>query len=571
MMSKIKKQDSDTRDGTAKRSLLLMASAALATLIIYSPARKMPFFFDDRVTIVQNRYIQSPSLKESFKENPFRAVPNLTFALQARLHSTSPALPPNAYDLSAASRYISSGYSEEHGRNVAFYTDPKTGESIPVSVNPQRRLFFPLPPSPPFHLGNLLLHMINALLLLVILRSLAPDSGPLTAAAALAFLLHPLATEPVNYATARFTLLSSTFCLLAVAAHLRYEEEGLLGKVVSVVFFILALFSKESAAALPLLVFLLDAARGRVRLWVLWGLFLSCLYAYLRVYHWPVVTEGPGIDLLPRRHYLLIQQRMIWLYLLKILIPIQLNFDPHVAPDIAIDSLCAAFNLILLIACGCLVGHAAWSQLKIEHAAKGPGAQSKNKPPPKSAKKKEETPKREPAQSPPLLWAAAICLMAWISVAPSSSIIPLGDLAKEDRAYTMLIIIVPALALGAAGLARARGTRKKGRASGGAAGYFRAVPVSCPAIIILCLGLLCFSRNTAWKSELSLTKDMLLKSPMKPRARYQYATALKWSGRYKESLFWYQRVISIDPGHRDALVNIEVLKRELAKGVREPD
>jgi hypothetical protein len=542
-----------------------MASAALATLVIYSPARKMPFFFDDRVTIVQNRYIQSPSLKESLKENPFRAVPNLTFALQVSLHSRSPALPPNRYDLTAAAMHITREHSEEHGRDQAFYTDPRTRESIPVSVDPQRRLFFPLPPSLPFHLANLLLHMINALLLLVILRSLAPDCRVLTGAAAFAFLVHPLATEPVNYATARFTLMSSCFSLAAVAAHIRYDQ-GVKGKVLAAGFFLLALFSKESAAVLPLMVFLMDTARGRARPWVLWGLLFSGIYAYLRIFHWWVVPEGTGGEVLPWYSYLLVQQRVLWTYLAKIVFPAHLNFDPHIVQNLAADAVFSVFNLILLSAGGGLLARAAWEQIKDHMSSKDSGVRSKDKSLPEKAGKKQcllEKPSRLPRSN--LAWPAAICLMTWISAAPTSSFVALSDFAKEDRAYSMLAIILPALVLGMNALINSRGKRPGKKQSAEQDRRRLQAARLCAIAVVVCFGLLCLTRNAAWKNELALTRDMLVKSPLKSRARYQYATALKWSGRYKESLFWYERALSIDPGNRDILLNIEALKRELEK------
>jgi hypothetical protein len=99
-----------------------------------------------------------------------------------------------------------------------------------------------------FHLTNLLIHIVNALLVLLIGRSLSPRSlaGPL---AAILFALHPSNNEAVIWMSARFDLLATGFGLAAVCWMVR----GWIGAAwMPAILFFPALLSKEAAVALPL-------------------------------------------------------------------------------------------------------------------------------------------------------------------------------------------------------------------------------------------------------------------------------------------------------------------------------
>jgi hypothetical protein len=99
-----------------------------------------------------------------------------------------------------------------------------------------------------FHLTNLLLHAVAAVLVLQIGRALSPRSlaGPL---AALLFALHASNHEAVVWISARFDLLATTLSLAAVWSLVR-DHRG--ASAIAPLFFFLALLSKESAVALPI-------------------------------------------------------------------------------------------------------------------------------------------------------------------------------------------------------------------------------------------------------------------------------------------------------------------------------
>ncbi len=550
-MTKNRRTDQAPRPGPGARALLaLFALAALAAA--YLPARNMSFFYDDRITILQNEKIQSRFLADAISENPFRALPNLTFALQLRLQADK-TLPPGVYNLAAAAPYIQRRFSDEQGRYLAFYNDPKTMESIPVSVDAARGAFFPLPDAWPFHRFNLVLHFLNAALLFLVLRRLFPEREAVAAAASLVFLFHPLATEPVNYVTARMGLMAVFFSLAALLLHLSADRHPRADRA-ALAAFIMALFCKETAAVLPLIVFILDAARGRPRPRVLATLGISAVYAVLRLLYWPVVPVGSGGATLSMGRFLLVEQRVIMLYLAHVVLPIHLNFDPDVLPRMVPDVVCAAVNAALLAASAFIIAAAA-------RAARPPAADLNPRPAkPKRARPGDDMKAAAPAS--PWAWPAAVVLIAWIAMAPVSSLVPLSDLAKEERAYPLLIIIVPALVAAASRII----TRARPEAAATASAFPRRAARACLAVILCGLFALTVGRNLEWKSELTLTRAMVEDSPQKARPLYQYATALKWAGRMRDAVFWYEQSLRLDPANQDARTNIEVLQKQLSGG-----
>ncbi|MGZ3684922.1 MAG: tetratricopeptide repeat protein [Bdellovibrionota bacterium] len=104
---------------------------------------------------------------------------------------------------------------------------------------------------------SLALHFANALLAGLLFRAWFGERGRLpwgALAAALLFLLHPLAVDSVIYFSARGTLLVTFFVFLALLVHAR-ERQNAVSLGGFLFFTLLAFFSRESAAALgPLII-----------------------------------------------------------------------------------------------------------------------------------------------------------------------------------------------------------------------------------------------------------------------------------------------------------------------------
>jgi Flp pilus assembly protein TadD len=108
-----------------------------------------------------------------------------------------------------------------------------------------------------FHLGNLLLHAANAVLVFALLKRLI-RSGYCAYIGAMIFAVHPLHTEAVVWIAGRKDLLSTLFYLLTLITYLRHRD-GIRGMyLLSMLFAVLAMLSKAMAMTLPVVLILMD-------------------------------------------------------------------------------------------------------------------------------------------------------------------------------------------------------------------------------------------------------------------------------------------------------------------------
>jgi tetratricopeptide (TPR) repeat protein len=115
-----------------------------------------------------------------------------------------------------------------------------------------------------FHVTNIFLHAGNVLLVFAISYLLSKKNIVIAFVCSLLFALHPLHTETVMWAAARKDLLSSFFGLLCFLYYILSRNDGDRKKrILSVIFFGLALLSKVSVILLPLSFLFADHAEGR--------------------------------------------------------------------------------------------------------------------------------------------------------------------------------------------------------------------------------------------------------------------------------------------------------------------
>lgn len=300
-----------------------------------------------------------------------------------------------------------------------------------------------------FHLVNLLLHLVAIWFARDALSRLLPEVAAL--AALIVFALHPLQTEPVAYIFARSTVLCGIFSWAAIAAWARGRHW------LAVFGTALALLAKEEAVALPIFFALVPRARQQWR--PLAAMFALALATGLRGLLATAQIAGSGaafgVNASPL-DYALAQGYVIVRYLRLLLLPLGLNFDP----DLNIHPPLAAMGWIALAAIGFLL---------FKH--------------------------RRPAA----LWFFA----ALIFLAPTSSFLPIDDLAADRRMY----LAAPCFAACAALL----------------------IP-KLRAVHVLAIGLvlagLTFARSLTFSSPQSLWRDTVAGSPAKLRPRLQLARAV---------------------------------------------
>jgi protein O-mannosyl-transferase len=199
--------------GDSWRRPLLVATLGL---VVYLPSLAGEFLYDDLHVVVNNRAIQNlGDLGTVLSADPSRPLLSLTFALNHAVW----------------------GLAAWH-----------------------------------YHLVNVLIHAGNAALLLGLFSWMARRTSRPAAVATVAacfFAASPMAAETVAYVSSRSTALSTLFTLASLNLAVRALEGGSPRRLVLALgIFLLGLASKEEAAALPLLLLLLDhfyLARGRWR------------------------------------------------------------------------------------------------------------------------------------------------------------------------------------------------------------------------------------------------------------------------------------------------------------------
>ena len=178
-----------------------------------------------------------------------------------------------------------------------------------------------------FHLVNVLLHIINSFLVFLLVGRLV-KSNLLALIAALLFLVLPIHVEAVTSIVGRAELFSFFFGILTIL--LWFDSRYFL----SAISLLLALLSKESAVAVPAIVFFLNVSYRRGWRWLVWHLGATVLYFILRAivlgrYAFESKTEfifNPlaYISFFERTFTAL---KILIMYIVKVFVPLNLSAD----------------------------------------------------------------------------------------------------------------------------------------------------------------------------------------------------------------------------------------------------
>jgi len=265
-----------------EKKILLSAAAVfiiVSCLVVYMPAMKGGFIWDDDTYITQNSLIAAPDGLYRIwfsKEQPSQYFPLVytIFRLEHKLWGFNPL-----------------GY----------------------------------------HITNIILHIINSLLLWRLLRLLDVPGAWLAAAI---FALHPVQVESAAWITERKNVLMTFFFLLSLLAWMRFmEKPAVYFYFVSLVFYILALFSKTTACTLPAALvlilwmknILIDKRRWQqITPYVVLGLVMGIFVVWRE--HYILGTSRLRLELNPVER-LLLAARALWFYIGKLLWPTKLTFS----------------------------------------------------------------------------------------------------------------------------------------------------------------------------------------------------------------------------------------------------
>lgn len=392
--------------------------------------------------------------------------------------------------------------------NAAVHSWSAWWQSMP-GIRPLLKLSYTanwvLSPSPfGFHLVNLLIHSVAALLVLRLATTLFAPSNNFRVAALLAamlFALHPAQTEAVTYICGRSTSLMAMFYLAALCA--ACSERLLYRDWLAPLLFAAALMSKETAWPLPFAVLLINAFRGiswrdnlrRVSplcvMLLLMGLAIVATPAYRRM-----LAHSLSIRSLADNLALQVDG---WFYLIsQPLLLLRTNIDPDLATQPVFDSgwWARLTGLLLLIA-------VTWWQRRS--------------------------------------WIGFALCWLFLHLLPTNSLLPRNDIANDRQLY--LALIGPAI-----WCARACIDWRSRRAS-----------FAVAFALLVAFALTTQMRNRDYRDEISLWRATARLSPDKARVWNNLGYAYQQQGFSIAAINAYRRALIHDANYTRARINLRLL------------
>jgi Tfp pilus assembly protein PilF len=371
-----------------------------------------------------------------------------------------------------------------------------------------------------FHLTNLLLHGVNSVLVLLLLKNLS-RSRWIALVAALLFACHPAHKGIVNIAD-RTGVLSVLFFLASLVAYVRFcrRADSRYPYALLSISWILcgfALFSKEEVVSIPLMVILLDAfmsfdgrpTLSRIRKTIYYGPFFLLVAGYLWVRSIVLDVSGnafAGLMVEPLRRLITIPAILLD-YLSLFFFPFRLDYEPrtHVAESIWEPRILLPL-LILMVVAGIL-----WRQRKSRNVALFG-----------------------------LLWY-------FITFIPMSNIVPIYPEAASSVLFTPIhflylpsigVSLCVAFAIRVAFTENARGNR---------AASTRALATGTLCCVIFLFSLLSAARNSIWKDELRLYRYIVGMHPENPRMRLNLGNVYLERGDVDAALLQLEQAVRLEP------------------------
>jgi tetratricopeptide (TPR) repeat protein len=367
-----------------------------------------------------------------------------------------------------------------------------------------------------YHVTNIILHAVNAVVLFLLLREVTGDKWP-SALAAAVFAAHPARVESVVWITERKDVLSGLFGLLALWAYARYARLPSAGRYLAVAAALaLGLMAKPMLVTWPLLFLLLDywplnRFAGRITLRRLGPLVVEKLPLML------LVAASAAVAVLAQRSAgaIISLQSMPFSaricragvlyagYIRKTLWPANLTIYCGDSPAHFWPALGAGTLLLLLTAA------ALWGARRGQR------------------------------------WLAVGWLWFLAALLPTIGLVQVGVQVEADRfLYLPQIGLCVAVAWAASHALRRRGSRL--RCAGGAAA----------ALVVAGLAACAWQQAAYWRDSIVLWDHALQCAEGDYFVRYTLANALTDHGRMEEAITLYERSLAINPNFADSYDNL---------------
>jgi protein O-mannosyl-transferase len=396
-----------------------------------------------------------------------------------------------------------------------------------------------------YHLFNIVFHIITTLLVfkfaqktLDFLKGFSPQKNysffPFFSA--MIFALHPLTTQSVTYISSRSSVLATLFYLGALILFFKgfksWKETGKKGWGLflgCVACFMLGAFSKETIVTLPAMLFLFHfyfISRDTPKVWIAtyskWILLLAI--PFLTFVGYKQFIAGGLLSAstahLPPATWLLTQTSVVpFEYFRKMLFPFNMNID--IDFPILTNWLQPA-NWMGMVVLGLIIFF--WVRISNR------------------------------SSEPDTLEVERRCVgfgMAWIllTLLPTSSFIPLLDVAVEHRTYLPMVGFAFIVA-GGFGYVRAGVIIQESSFSA-----LKMLNLSA-ILILLFYSMGVITRNEAWTDEVTLWNDAKKKSPNLVRPYNNVGEAYDKLGKYDKAIVEFEGSLKIDPNYFFGLNNL---------------
>jgi protein O-mannosyl-transferase len=407
-----------------------------------------------------------------------------------------------------------------------------------------------------FHFFNLLIHIANTLLIYFIsLKFLsANEYAPLRNAAfiaALLFGLHPIQTEAVTYISGRSVSLMTMFYLVSLFAYIIGTERNkkILTFILSPIFFILAVMTRETALTLPAALLLWELFKKDKngffktprRQSVHWALFFIILGAVVLNAKYEELLNV-SYDLRGFKDNLFSQFNGLGYLISRLVIVNGLNIDPDI-PEFT------GWTPVLIIKAALILSLLAFAIASFKNSR----------------------------------WVSFGIFWFFLLMLPTNSIIPRVDIANERHMYLPVWGLFLVVAIG---IEKLRNRDQRSEVGGRKLEVRDRRPEICPALphchserseeshvpktsikphlihagillLLLALGFFTWSRNNDYRSEVALWEDTVQKSPKRARCYNNLGFAYELEGRYKEAKKAYEDAWNLDHDYEFAKNNLE--------------
>ena len=374
-----------------------------------------------------------------------------------------------------------------------------------------------------YHLINLMLHLCVGIMLYFLTMELLTIENPaltqtfqrLPLAVSLIHIFNPINVESVTYLSSRSSVLVTLFYLSSFYLFIRFvnsKEKKKKWKNIHypiVIFFLfyLGLGTKEIIVTLPIIAVLYLWVHSSTKNFhkflpelavILIPLIIYLLYRYVQMGNLLVIKTDPYSYMIDRSLYILTQIKVvISYYFVKLIFPINLNFEP----DIRLVSGFLDWEWVVSLIIGVCIAIGIFYQKSI------------------------------------LLKCAFI--WALITILPTSSIIPLKQIATEHRIY------LPGLGINMGlGILFLRGVAHR-----------KLIPPTL-FIFLVIYGLLAMKRSLDYRSEINLWQDTVRKSPNKSMVHNNMGTAYLSKERLKEARKSFEVSSALSPSSTDPYINM---------------